>query len=395
VRINRRIEKILELNSLTTVWYRWNVGHARYDVRISSLLAAIIRKEGRRMNDDENHGPARRGLLPNSVGGDLRDADPEWAEYVAWADREAAAGRVPEPEPWAFGDEEPWDPLPWDPDPDDPDPATPTPSPSPSPSPAAPATGGPGRALFAEDGAGDLMAPSPFLAALTEQAVADVACLSDTELVGVLRASRRLVAREQYKQVLAAAEFGRRRQAAFEAALARGVPAGCAAGGFPGEELAIELAVSRAEAGHLIDDAIDLTGRLPRTLAGMAAGLIDAGRAGWIAMYTRSLNPADTAHADQALAEMAPELRTEQLTRKAAALEMKLNPDAVKARREKAKRDAQRVEARRESSGNACLAGRELDTATCWPPRRTSTRSRPGCASPGYPGAWTGCGRWR
>ena len=42
---------------------------------------------------------------------------------------------------------------------------------------------------------------------------------------------------------------------------------------------------------------------------------------------------------------------------------MKLNPEGVKARREKAKRDGQRVEARREASGNACLAGRELDTA--------------------------------
>ena len=86
-----------------------------------------------------------------------------------------------------------------------------------------------------------------------------MAGLSDSELVGVLRASQRQIAREQYKQVLAAAEFGRRRQAAFEAALARGVPAGCAAGGFPGEELAIELVISRGEAGHLIDDAIDLT----------------------------------------------------------------------------------------------------------------------------------------
>ena len=85
----------------------------------------------------------------------------------------------------------------------------------------------------------------------------------------------------------------------------------------------------------------------------MAAGLIDAGRAGWIALYTRSLSPADAARADEVLAEEAPDLRAEQLARKAAALEMKLNPDAVRARREHAKRDGQRVEARREASGNA------------------------------------------
>ena len=58
-----------------------------------------------------------------------------------------------------------------------------------------------------------------------------------------------------------------------------------------------------------------------------------------------------------------PTCATEQLARKAAALEMKLNPEAVAARRERARRDGQRVEARREASGNASLAGRELDTA--------------------------------
>jgi Domain of unknown function (DUF222) len=297
------------------------------------------------MRDLDDHGAPRSGPLRDGAGDGQADADAEWAEYVAWADREAAAGRVPEPEPWALEDVEPRDPE------------------LDAPGLAGPALAGPGRPLFAEDGAGDVMAPSPFLAALTEQAVADVAALSDNELIGVLRASRRQVAREQYKQVLAAAEFGRRRQAAFEAALARGVPAGCAAGGFPGEELAAELVISRGEAGHLIDDSIDLTGRLPRTLAGMAAGLIDASKAGWIALYTRSLDPADTARADEVLADAAPELRDEQLSRKAAALEMRLNPEGVQARRERARRDVQRVEVRRETSGNASLAGRELDAA--------------------------------
>jgi hypothetical protein len=195
------------------------------------------------MGTTDNHGTPLPGLLP----GCAVDADAEWAQYVAWLDREAAAGR--EPEPWPGEEAEPWDKGPADPDLDDQVPA------------------GPRRPMFAQDGAADVMRPSPFLAALTEQAVSDMAGLSDAELVGVLRASKRQVAREQYKQALTAAEFGRRRRAAFEDALARGVPAGCAAGGFPGEELAIELVTSRAEAGHLIDDSIDLTTRLPRTTA--------------------------------------------------------------------------------------------------------------------------------
>ena len=277
----------------------------------------------------------------------------EWPRPGLPPDDVSGTGRLDADLEWAPDDEEPWDLEPEDPA----DPGLP------GPVPAGPGLPGPGRALFAQDGVADVMAPSPFLAALTEQAVGDVAGLSDAELVGVLRASQRQIAREQYKQALAAAEFGRRRRDAFQAALDRGVPAGCAAGGFPGEELAIELVITRAEAGHLIDDAIDLTSQLPRTLAAMGAGLIDAGRAGWIAFYTRSLSPADTARADEVLAAAAPELRDEQLARKADALEKKLNPDGARARRERAKRDGQRVEARREASGNASLAGRELDTA--------------------------------
>jgi hypothetical protein len=218
-------------------------------------------------------------------------------------------------------------------------------------------------ARFWQGEAADELPPGPLLVRLTEEAVLGLGQLSDNELIGVLHAARRQVAREQYKQVVVTAEFGRRRQAAFRDALSRGVPAGCRPGGFPGEELASELAVTRAEAGHLIDDALDLTSRLPQTLAAMAAGQVDAERAGWIAMYTRSLSPADTARADGVLAEAAPDLRSEQVARKAAALEMKLNPEAVAARKERAKRSEQRVEARREASGNASLAGRELDVA--------------------------------
>jgi len=63
--------------------------------------------------------------------------------------------------------------------------------------------------------------------------------------------------------------------------------------------------------------------------------------------------PSIAAYADEILAKAAPDLRVDQLARKAAALEKKLNPGAVKARRERAKLDAQRVEVRQELSGNA------------------------------------------
>ena len=134
------------------------------------------------------------------------DADPEWAQYVAWADREAAAGRVPSPSPGIPGTGSRG--------------RRSRTARSLRPGLAGRCAAGPERPLFAEGGAADVMPPSPFLAALTEQAAGDVSGLSDSELVGVLRATQRQVAREQYKQALAAAEFGRRRQAAFSDALA-------------------------------------------------------------------------------------------------------------------------------------------------------------------------------
>ena len=267
---------------------------------------------------------------------DPGDLDEEWAEYLAWLDRESAAGRPVGPfEP---AEPESCDQGPWD----------------------AASLSRPG---FGQDGAADVLPPGPLLASLTEEAILSLASLSDNELVGVLRATRRQVSREQYKQVLVTAEYGRRRRAAFEDAAQRGVPVGCRPGGFPGEELAIELVTTRAEAGHRIDDAADLTTRLPLTLAGMAAGEIDEERAGWIAVYTRSLSPADAARADAVLAADALDLHAEQVARKAAALEKKLAPEAVKARKESAKRAEQRVEARLEASGNASLSGREMDTS--------------------------------
>jgi hypothetical protein len=239
-------------------------------------------------------------------------------------------------------------------------------------------------AAFGEGRAADVLRPGPVLAALTAQAVSRVvpgpapqagaaegtagpgpgpAPLTDDELVGVLQAARRLASLAAWQQTVAIAEFARRRRAEFEAAKAAGLPAGCRDGEFPGEELAMELVASGPCTSTRIDTAVELTTRLPLTLAGMERGLIDLDRACAIAARTASMSDADAAYADAVLAAAAPGLRLDQLARKAEALEKKLAPEAVRARKELAKQLGQRVEARREDSGNACLAGRELDTA--------------------------------
>jgi hypothetical protein len=218
-------------------------------------------------------------------------------------------------------------------------------------------------AAFGQDEAADVLRPGPVLAALTAQAAAGIDSLTDNELVGVLQAARRLENLAAYQQTVVIAEFARRRQAGFEAARAAGKPVGCRDGEFPGEELAMELVDTSAYAGARIDTAMELTARLPHTLAAMADGTIDLGRAMTIAARTRVMADEDAAYADEVLAAVAAGLRPDQLARKAAALELKLAPDAVRVRKELARHLDQRVEARREESGNASLAGRELDTA--------------------------------
>src|ERR1700761_4816796 len=140
--------------------------------------------------------------------GGLPDVDPdldlEWAEYTAWLDRETAAGHDTGPGPWDPEDDE-----------------------EPEDSAASWEVWRPG---FGQSDEADALPPGPHLAGLTEEAVLALARLSDDELTGVLRATRRQIAREQYKQVLVTAEFGRRRQAEFEDAARRGIPVGCRPG---------------------------------------------------------------------------------------------------------------------------------------------------------------------
>ena len=218
-------------------------------------------------------------------------------------------------------------------------------------------------AAFAQDAPADALRPGPVLGALTAQAVNGTDPLTDNELIGVIQAARRQRALADYEETVAIATFAGRRAAALAAATASGRPVGCRSGEFPGEELATELVVSPVAASVRIDEATELVNRLPDTLAGMAAGRIDLARASVIADRTQLLDSELAAHADQVLAAVAPGLRVEQLARKAAALELKLAPEAVAERKARARREGQRVETRREDSGNASLAGRELDTA--------------------------------
>src|SRR5580693_4542527 len=217
-----------------------------------------------------------------------------------------------------------------------------------------------GGEVFARDRSADAMRPGPVLAALTEQAAGGLGRLTDNQVIGAMSAAGRLAARAEYLRLTAVAEFTRRREAQLAGATARRVPRGCRDGEFPDAELGMELVTSSRAAQDMMDMALDLPARLPRTWAALGAGLIDGYRARLIWKPTQHLTDAGAAHADETLAALAPGLRYDQLARKATAVAMKLDPEAFQRGREQARADRQRVAAGREESGNAFLSGREL-----------------------------------
>jgi hypothetical protein len=212
---------------------------------------------------------------------------------------------------------------------------------------------------FSDD---DTPPPGPALAALLGEAVADLGRLDDAQLLGAGSAARRLQAHAAYLETMAVAEFARRRHEQFEASKARGDKVRSRDGEYPAEELGFEMTATAYSAAILIDMAQNIAGRMPSTLAGMAAGKIDRDRARTISNATLHLSDELAAVADKVLAEAAPDIRLADLQQKAARLEARLDPEGVQARKDEAKRD-RRVELRREDSGAASLAGRELDPA--------------------------------
>jgi hypothetical protein len=209
---------------------------------------------------------------------------------------------------------------------------------------------------------GDDPPPGPGLAALLGEAVADLGRLDDGQLLVAGSAARRLQAHAVYLETMAVAEFARRREEQLEASKARGDRVRSRDGEYPAEELGFEMTATARSAALLIDMARNIAGRLPSTLAGMAAGTIDSGRARAISNATLHLPDELAAAADRVLAQAAPQMRLADLQQKAGRLEARLDPEGVRARKDEAKRD-RRVELRREDSGAASLAGRELDPA--------------------------------
>ena len=211
-----------------------------------------------------------------------------------------------------------------------------------------------GRAGFEACGPADLMAPCSVLAELTGQARDRMSELTDDELVGVLRATRRVQSWQAALELEAVSELAARRLAE---------PA--RPGPRPADRLAAELAaaltltVRSADSLVHVATSVERLGGLRDSLAG---GQIDLSRA---RVFADELCVLDWLKATRIAAKIvleAPGLTTAQLQARLRRAVLAADPEAGR-RRQKAAKDNARVETWQESSGNAALAGRELPPA--------------------------------
>jgi hypothetical protein len=209
---------------------------------------------------------------------------------------------------------------------------------------------------FVAGGAADEMPPGAVLAGLAGDAwAAGLGCLCDDELIGVLRAARRLASWSAALELTAVADLAARREADAETGGA------CAPGEHIGDEIAAALTLTERAADALLDLAIALR-RLPATMTALATGRIDRYKAAVIADEATGLSDDHAAAVEQRILGHAPGQTTGQLRAATRRAVLTADPAAARERKERAHRDA-RVEKWDEHAGTAALAGRDLPPA--------------------------------
>jgi hypothetical protein len=228
---------------------------------------------------------------------------------------------------------------------------------------------------FAQDGRADTMKPGPLLSVVLDAVAgengAGLAGLSDDQLIGFLSGSRRMASRLEWARMAALAEFaGRPRRHDFAA-----------------DEVAAAFGLTWLSAAGEIEYARTVARRLPVTLAGLAAGRLDAVHVKIIEDVTSILSDEDAAIADEILAGAAQSKTYAQLRAAANRLMLKLDPEAVRKRKEKARGEA-RFRSFREESGNAGISGREMPSVEVLASmQHVETRAQE-LREAGVPGTW-------
>ncbi|MBV9795294.1 MAG: DUF222 domain-containing protein [Actinobacteria bacterium] len=219
------------------------------------------------------------------------------------------------------------------------------------PAPARPGSG------FESGGAFDVSAPSWPLARQADAATGDgqLASLNDDELIGALRAWRRLESWCCAGLLAATAELARRRPAERTGPAAPGeFPAQLSE--FIADEMAAALRLSTRTADAYLDLALDLATRLPRTATALREGSIDHLKARLISEATRILTDEQARAVEAQILPRAGQQTPGQLRAAAARAVLTADPEAATRRREEAQKDP-RVRHWREDAGTAALAG--------------------------------------
>ena len=228
---------------------------------------------------------------------------------------------------------------------------------------------------FAGDGRADTMAPGPLLVMVLGAVAGEdgegLAGLSDDQLIGFLSGTGRMESRIAWARMAALAEFASRpRRTDFAAG-----------------EVAAAFHLTWLSAAGEIGYARVVARRLPVTFAAPAAGRLHPVHVKIIEDFTSIHSDEDAAVADEILAGAAQSRTYGELRRAAARLVLRLDPGAVRRRKDKARREA-RVRAFREEPGNAGISGRELPSAEVLASvQHVEDRAR-ALRAAGVPGTW-------
>jgi hypothetical protein len=228
---------------------------------------------------------------------------------------------------------------------------------------------------FAGDGRTDTMAPGPLLAMVLGTVAGEngegLAGLSDDQLIGFLAGTRRMESRLAWAKMAALAEFASRpRRTDFAA-----------------DEIAAAFRLTWLSAAGEIEYARTVARRLPVTFAALAAGKLDPVHVRIIEDTTSVLSDEDAAIADEVLAAAAQAKTYGELRRAATRLVLRLDPEAVRKRKEKARREA-RVRSFREESGNAGITGREMSSVEVLASMQHVEDRARALRDAGMPGTW-------
>jgi hypothetical protein len=240
---------------------------------------------------------------------------------------------------------------------------------------------------FEAGGALDTRVPDARLAGSVDAATRDgrLAGLNDDELIGVMRACRRLESWCSSNTLMAVAELARRRPADQTPAAVPGeFPAQLSE--FISDEVAAALTLTGLAACDVFDVALDLAMRLPATARAHHEGVIDYRRAKLIADATRILTDEQTREVESRILPAAGDQTTGRLRATLARAVIAVDPQAAARRREEAQRDP-RVCRWQEDAGTAAMAGYGLPPADVLTADQRLTERALALRDAGWPGS--------